>query len=246
MHPRASLPSHHRAIYSRISPKRAAVTKRTAWVLFLWWAHCVGGLEAWLASSLVGCQALPCTDAAGHCLAGPDHKVACGTLGGPRVVLTHWWAARVSKPLGLLPTCWQVKPDPGVSARLLAGRPGSRVWLQGPGVPELSEITGVQGPPPPTPMSDEHTFLSSLLSKSLAFFVLSLSSGHLHWPHWAHTSWRKSLWFPRIPWFSFLLISCDPNYNLVWNLLFPHQLHQCTWTRQAFTHILRFPLIFSL
>lgn len=54
------------------------------WVLLLWWAHCVGGLEAWLASSLAGCQVLPCTDAAGCCLAGPDHKVACGTLGGPR------------------------------------------------------------------------------------------------------------------------------------------------------------------
>ena len=67
----------------------------------------------------------------------------------PGLVPAHWWAVRVSKPLGLLPTCWQVKPDPGVSARLLAGRPGSRVWLQGPGVPELSQITGMQGSPNP-------------------------------------------------------------------------------------------------
>ena len=33
--------------------------------------------------------------------------------------------ARVPKTLGLLPTHWQVKPDPGVSAGLLAGRAGS-------------------------------------------------------------------------------------------------------------------------
>ena len=32
---------------------------------------------------------------------------------------------RVLKTLGLLPTHWQVKPGPGVSARLLAGRAGS-------------------------------------------------------------------------------------------------------------------------
>lgn len=31
---------------------------------------------------------------------------------------------RILKTLGLLPTHWQVKPTPGVSARLLAGRAG--------------------------------------------------------------------------------------------------------------------------
>lgn len=50
----------------------------------------------------------------------------CGTLRGP------WPSAgslvgrvKVLKTLGLLPTHWQVKPGPGVSARLLAGRAGS-------------------------------------------------------------------------------------------------------------------------
>ena len=32
---------------------------------------------------------------------------------------------RVLKTVGLLPTHWQIKPDPGVSARLLAGKAGS-------------------------------------------------------------------------------------------------------------------------
>lgn len=82
-------------------------------------------------------------------------------------MLTHWWAVRVSKPLGLLPTCWQVKPDPGVSARLLAGRPGSECGCRAQGSQSSVQLTGV---PEIYPMSDEHTFLFSLLSKSLAFF----------------------------------------------------------------------------
>ena len=44
-------------------------------------------------------------------------------------------AVRVPEALELLPTHWQVKPDPGVSARPLAGRAVS--WLKGPGIPEL-------------------------------------------------------------------------------------------------------------
>ena len=48
----------------------------------------VGSLCVWsgslAGSSLVGCQILPRTDAAGRCSPGPDHKVACGNLGGPR------------------------------------------------------------------------------------------------------------------------------------------------------------------
>ena len=34
-------------------------------------------------------------------------------------------AVRVLKTLELLPTHWQVEPDPGISARLLAGTAGS-------------------------------------------------------------------------------------------------------------------------
>ena len=39
---------------------------------------------------------------------------------------------RVWKILGLLPTHWQVKPDPGISTRLLVGRAGS--WSLGAGL----------------------------------------------------------------------------------------------------------------
>ena len=39
---------------------------------------------------------------------------------------------RVPKALGLLPTHWQVKPGPGVSTRLLAGKAGSWSLAAGP------------------------------------------------------------------------------------------------------------------
>lgn len=43
------------------------------------------------------------------------------------------------KTLGLLPTHWQVKPDPGISASQLATELVSGVWLQASGgVPELT------------------------------------------------------------------------------------------------------------
>ena len=47
--------------------------------------------------------------------------------------------ARVSilKTLGLLPTYWQVKPDPRVSAGPLQAELRPRAWFQGPGIPEL-------------------------------------------------------------------------------------------------------------
>ena len=52
---------------------------------------------------------------------------------GPR---GYFWLlvsrVRVWKILGLLPTHWQVKPDPGVSTRLLVGRAGS--WSLGAGL----------------------------------------------------------------------------------------------------------------
>ena len=80
-----------------------------------------------MASSLVGCQTLPRGNAAGCCLAGPDNEVSgCGNLGGPQVTAGLLVGrARVVKTLGLLPTHWEVKPGPGVSTRLLAGRADS-------------------------------------------------------------------------------------------------------------------------
>ena len=52
-------------------------------------------------------------------------------------MLAHWWAGSGSQRRRLLPTHWQVKPDPGVSACLLSGRPGSWSLAAGPGVPKL-------------------------------------------------------------------------------------------------------------
>ena len=75
-----------------------------------------------MAPSLVGCQALPCVDAAGCCLAGPGHEVAaCRTLGGPKA--SAGWVVRVRfmKTRGLLPTHWQVKPDSGDKWAVRAG-----------------------------------------------------------------------------------------------------------------------------
>ena len=82
----------------------------------VWWA--------WLAPCLVGCQALPCEDAAGCCLAGPGHKMAgCGILGASGASAGSLVGrVRVLKSLGLIPNHWQVKPDPGVNVKLLAGR----------------------------------------------------------------------------------------------------------------------------
>ena len=84
-------------------------------------------IKACLASSLVGSQTLPRGNAAGCCLAGPDNEVSgCGNLGGPQVTAGLLVGrARVVKTLGLLPTHWEVKPGPGVSTRLLAGRADS-------------------------------------------------------------------------------------------------------------------------
>ena len=85
-------------------------------------------------SRLVGCQALLCADAAGCCLVGPGHEVAgCGILGGPGASAGSLVGrVRVPKTLGLLPTHWQVKPDPGVSASLMTGRAGSWSLASGP------------------------------------------------------------------------------------------------------------------
>lgn len=104
------------AICSRGSPKRAAY-------VLLGRADYVGSLIGLAVSSLVACQVLPCTDAAGCCLAEPGHEAAdCRTLGVPQATAGSLMGGfRVSVTLGLLPTYWQVKSGLGVCARLLTG-----------------------------------------------------------------------------------------------------------------------------
>ena len=49
----------------------------------------------WPAASLVGCQALPCAETAGHSLVGPSDKQLAGEPWGCGVsllVLAHWCA----------------------------------------------------------------------------------------------------------------------------------------------------------
>ena len=81
--------------------------------------------QAFLAPSVIGCQAMPCVDAASCCVVGPGHEVACfRSLGGP-------WASagslvggvRIPKTPRLLPVLHQV-PElvPGVSS-------GMQSWL---------------------------------------------------------------------------------------------------------------------
>ena len=81
-----------------------------------------------MAPSPVGCQALPCAEAAGCWLAWPGHTVGdCRTPGCLRAYASSLMGrVRAQKTLGLLSThCW-VKPGPGVSAGLLAGK--ARSW----------------------------------------------------------------------------------------------------------------------
>ena len=75
-----------RAIFSSV-PSMWSV-----WVLLLCQANYCGhsGRCDWRGS--VGCQALPCAEAAGCLLAGLGHEVAvCRILRGPGLVLAHWW-----------------------------------------------------------------------------------------------------------------------------------------------------------
>lgn len=90
-----------------------------------------------MALSLVGCQALPCTRAAGCCLVGPGHEVTGGgILRGPGASTGSLVdGVRIPKALGPLPTHWQVGSDPGVSARLLEGRVGFWSLTAGPRTP---------------------------------------------------------------------------------------------------------------
>ena len=100
--------------------------------------------EAWSTTCLLDCQALPCAEAAGCCLGGPDHRAAaCRIPGTPRAYAVSL-VGSVQETPGLLPTQWRLKPGLGVSSRLLAGRAGSWslvVWLRDPraGVSSLVE-----------------------------------------------------------------------------------------------------------
>ena len=60
----------------------------------------MGSLVGLLSPSLVGCQALPCADAAGYWLVRPGHEAArCRTLAGSGLLLARWWAESVSRRL---------------------------------------------------------------------------------------------------------------------------------------------------
>lgn len=86
-----------------------------------------------MALSLAGCQALPCTRAAGCCLVGPGHEVTGGgILRGPGASTGSLVDDRIPKALGPMLTPPGVGPDPGVSARLLEGRVGFWSLTAGP------------------------------------------------------------------------------------------------------------------
>ena len=62
----------------------------------------------------------------------------CRTPGGPRASAGSLVGGiRVQVTPGLLPTHWWVKPNPGASDSLMAGRDGSWGLVPGPGIPEL-------------------------------------------------------------------------------------------------------------
>lgn len=87
----------------------AVAPVRTAWGLRLWWAIC----SAWLAPAPVGCQALPCAEAASCWLAG--HKVADRvTSETPRASAGLVVGGVRLKAAELFPAGWWVKPGPGL------------------------------------------------------------------------------------------------------------------------------------
>ena len=188
-----------------------------------------------MASSLVGCQALPCAGAAGCCLAEPGREAAgCRTLGDPVASAGSLvGGVRVQKTLGLLPTCWQVKPDPGVSAGLLAGRAGSWNLAAGPRDPgarfrSLVCCVGRRGDTPSQRSSHSSPARSAKAWHSPFFFFSRDTCIRL-----TGTCFLKeapSVSSHSLVFFS-LLISHDLHCTLVGNLLFPHQLFQCTWTQ---------------
>ena len=99
------------------------------------WAEHVGELVALLAPVWGFAASALC---GGSCLAGPGHQAAgCRILGHPGTSAGSLVGrARVLKTL--LPTHWQVKPDPGIRAGLPAGRalPGGTVVRNSPAMQE--------------------------------------------------------------------------------------------------------------
>ena len=69
--------------------------------------------------------------------------------GAVGLMLAHWWTESGSRRLwGCCPLHWWVKPGPGISARLLAGRAGSWSLATGPRGPRagVRSLLGVGGP----------------------------------------------------------------------------------------------------
>ena len=68
------------------------------------------------------------------------------TRGAPRLVLGYWWAESKSRrPQGMLPAHWWVKPGPGTSVSLLAGRAVSWGLIAHQGCQSRCWITGGWG-----------------------------------------------------------------------------------------------------
>ena len=83
----------------------------------------VGGLIGLVDPGLFIYQALPCIEAVGCWLVGPGHKAAdCRTPGALGLVLAPWCVDSRLEGSGAVAHLLVVKPVPGVSARILAGR----------------------------------------------------------------------------------------------------------------------------
>ena len=86
MHPSSAVPSGY--------PMKAA------WVLLLWQADYVSGVVGLVVPGPVGCQALPCAEAASCWLADPVMRwQIVEPCGGVALVLAHWWAESGSRIL---------------------------------------------------------------------------------------------------------------------------------------------------
>lgn len=103
---------------------------------FYGWLH-------WL-PSLVGCQALPCAEAAGCCLMGlGNDATGFKTPGRPGANTGSLLCrVRVQVTLGLVPLHWQVKPSPGVVLAHQQAEPIPGFWLHSPGIQSVCWTTG--------------------------------------------------------------------------------------------------------
>ena len=107
----------------------------------------MGSLVGLVGSWFIGCQVLLCVEADGHWLAGSALKVAdCINSRGPRATAGLLvGGVRVQETLGLLPAHWWLKPHPGASAGLLAGRAKPWVLVAGPRGPRAGVESLVGG-----------------------------------------------------------------------------------------------------